>query len=64
MEGRRPSNSVGITCEVCAFCLDEALVLRERAALRRQADKALEDQEQEAQMRELSDLHRYAREGM
>lgn len=35
--GRRPSEIVGLDCDYCAWCLDEALIAREAARTRVQA---------------------------
>lgn len=51
--GRAPSELVGITCDWCAYCFDEALLLREAAMRAEPEERAPEapDAAQIAQVR-------------
>lgn len=44
----RPSALVGIECEWCAYCLDDALVFRDWAETHRQVTEAQREQEMQA----------------
>ena len=39
LRGIPPSELLGVGCEWCAYCLDEALLVREATRAKRQADE-------------------------
>jgi hypothetical protein len=50
MRGKPPSEVLGIGCEWCAYCLDEALVFRRLAATRRREKEQQEQAEHDARI--------------
>ena len=52
--GRAPSEMLGVTCSYCAYCLDEALVVRSMAQqdrLNREREAEMEIEKRRAEMR-------------
>lgn len=56
----RPSELAGIGCEWCAFCLDEALLARERAKGKRELEELEAEREQARERARLDMMRREA----
>ena len=46
LRGVPPSELLGIGCDWCAYCFDEALLVREAARAKRESDEAAQDEAQ------------------